>query len=677
VAAQVAAAEGSLPVTVVAAAVDAVITSPQALRDVSAALAADSRALANGAPPAVGRLVTELVARGSVTLAGPACGRCGRAGWPLTATAGGGMCARCRHRELAAECTGCGKVRPVAWHGETGRALCETCRRRVRGWRRCAICGKTASIALRARGGQGDVCVNCYRLPAAVCSGCGRQRPCNFAATGRPVCAACSPRAAAECARCGERRPPTARWPEGPVCDPCYNAALRRRGSCARCGQVRRLAAPPGPAADTCATCAGIPVTHACGDCGIEDKLYEKGRCSRCSLRRRARELLSAGTGNIPPGLMDVFEAITAARQPRSALNWLRNGAGAGLLADAAAGRLAATHEALDAHPHQRAADYLRHMLTAGAALPPRDEELARTEQWLAGLLEGIGDPASRRLVQSFATWQVMRRLRRNAAASTRPRSPTAHARNQMKAAAGFLAWLAGRNQLLASCRHADVDDWLATGPGAWQVRSFLAWAAGHGHCRPFAIPGPGRGHGPATSPDQRWDLAARLLRDGSLDATDRAAGCLLLLYGQQLSRIAALTTGQVTHRGDTVSVRFGRHDVPVPEPLGAALLELIRNGRTHAGVGSPARTRWLFPGGLPGKPITASQLGQRLRALGIYAMPGRRAALTDLAAKLPAAVLADLLHLSPGTAARWMHEAGGDWSRYAAALARERVHQT
>ena len=102
-----------------------------------------------------------------------------------------------------------------------------------------------------------------------------------------------------------------------------------------------------------------------------------------------------------------------------------------------------------------------------------------------------------------------------------------------------------------------------------------------------------------------------------------------------------------------------------------------IRDGRAHTGVGSPARTRWLFSGGMPGKPITASQLGERLRALGIYAMSGRRAALTDLAAKMPAAVLADLLHLSPGTAVRWVHQAGGDWSRNAAELARERVHQT
>ena len=31
-----------------------------------------------------------------------------------------------------------------------------------------------------------------------------------------------------------------------------------------------------------------------------EDKLYEKGRCERCSLRCRARELLSVGAGIIP-----------------------------------------------------------------------------------------------------------------------------------------------------------------------------------------------------------------------------------------------------------------------------------------------------------------------------------------------------------------------------------------
>jgi hypothetical protein len=92
-----------------------------------------------------------------------------------------------------------------------------------------------------------------------------------------PVCRPCSPRATVPCARCGAVRPPAVRWDEGPLCDPCYTAALRHRGRCDRCGNQRRLVAPPGPGATTCAGCAGLPATHACTDCGIEDKRYEQG----------------------------------------------------------------------------------------------------------------------------------------------------------------------------------------------------------------------------------------------------------------------------------------------------------------------------------------------------------------------------------------------------------------
>jgi hypothetical protein len=113
-----------------------------------------------------------------------------------------------------------------------------------------------------------------------------------------------------------------------------------------------------------------------------------------------------------------------------------------------------------------------------------------------------------------------------------------------------------------------------------------------------------------------------------------------------------------------------------VPEPLAVILTELIRSGRSHTGIGSPASTSWLFPGGLPGQPLTPARLGQRLRNIGIYAMANRRAALTDLAARLPAAVLADLLHLSPRTAVHWARLSGADWSGYAADIARTSNHQ-
>jgi len=675
-----AAAEGSLPRPVIEAAVEAVAPSGQALRQLALALAADPGALARGAPPVAGKLAAELIARGSAALRVPACSACGRAGKPLTRGDGGaGVCQRCRSWQRAVACASCGKVRPRAGRDAAGQDICEVCCRNLdpRRRRTCGRCGKTAPVAVRGRDGRPDICVNCYKMPAATCSICGRLRECNFAATTRPVCISCSPRAAAACARCGQDRPPAARWPEGPVCDPCYTAALRHRGKCASCGQQRRLVTPPGPDADTCADCAGIPVTCACADCGTEDKLYEKGRCARCSLRRRARELLSAGTGIIAPQLSGVLDAVTSARQPRSALNWLRTGAGAGLLAGAAAGRLAISHEALDAHPHRRAADYLRHMLTAGGALPPRDEELARTGQWLTVVLSTIEPAADRRLVQAYATWQVMRRLRASAAAAARPRTPTAHARNNIRAAASLLAWLRGRGTDLAACGQADIDQWLHTGPSAGQARDFLAWAATRGHCQPMTMPPPPRVTGPAISQDQRWALTARLLRGTTLEPTDRVAGCLLLLYGQPLSRIATMTTSQVTRHDSQTLIRLGRHDAPVPGPLADAIRQLISDGRSYRGVGSPPATTWLFPGHLPGRPIPPARLGERLRALGIYAQTGRRAALLDLAAHLPAAVLADLLGLHETTAATWIHQAGGDWSRYAAELARTPPHHT
>jgi integrase len=408
----------------------------------------------------------------------------------------------------------------------------------------------------------------------------------------------------------------------------------------------------------------------------VEDKLYERGRCERCTLRRRAAALLAGPGGDVPAALAPVFDAICAARTPKSALNWLRRGGGAAILGQLAAGTLPATHEALDAHPRRRAADHLRQALVAGGVLPPRDEELARTGQWVSGILAAIEPPTGRRLVQAYATWHVMHRLRASASKGTRPRTYTAHARNNIRAAADFTAWLDRHGRSLQQCRQADIDHWLITGPAACQVHDFLTWAAARGQCPMLHVPRPVRRAGTATSQDQRWALAARLLHDDTLDGTDRAAGCLLLLYGQQLSRIAAMTTSQVTTRDGTVHIRFGDHDVPVPGPLGLILTDLIRTGRSHAATGSPAATPWLFPGSLPGQPITASRLGQRLNILGIYATAGRRAALTDLAAQLPAAVLADLLHLSPGAAVHWMHDAGANWTRYAAELARTRNHQ-
>jgi hypothetical protein len=672
------AVDGTLPASAAEAAVDAVAVTPAALRSLASALAADPDMLRHGAPPLAGRLAAELAARGSASLAMPACARCGRDGRPLFRTPGGGMCKACTARVRTAACAACGEVKAIAGRDSAGQSICERCRRRARGHRTCGHCGRDASIAVRAHDGEPDTCVNCYQLPGAVCSGCGRNRPCNFAGSDRPLCPSCSPKATAACARCGQERPPAARWPEGPVCDTCYTSALRHRARCAGCGQERRLVFPPGPDGVACADCAGLAAMSRCDACGTEDKLYEKGLCARCSLRRRATEILSAATGDVPATMTAVLEAVCAARNPRSALNWLREGAGAAILADVAAGRTAATHEALDEHPRPRAAGFLRQVLTAGGALPPRDEELARAEQRLAGLLESLDDPEHRRLVRAFAAWQVMRRLRHRAQARPRYRTPTATARNSISEAARFLAWLSGRETPLRQCRQADIDDWLATATtgAAESTRGFLDWAARHGHCQAFAFPARQRHAGPAISDSQRWEHAARLLRDDTAEPADRAAGCLVLLYGQNVTRIAALTVSQVTRHDGDVHIRLGKHDIPVPPALGTILDTLITDGKPYTGTGTPPAGKWLFPGLLPGQPITPARLSARLNAIGIPVRAARRAALTGLAAQVPAAVLADALGINPATAVNWAHDAGSNWNRYAAELAKNRNHE-
>jgi hypothetical protein len=157
--------------------------------------------------------------------------------------------------------------------------------------------------------------------------------------------------------------------------------------------------------------------------------------------------------GSVPAALIGVHDAIVASPSPHKALNWLRTGAGAPILADLAASRLALSHETLDTHPRPAAARYVRHMLVAHGALPERDEALARLERWIDTTVAGIDRAEDRQLVRAFATWHTLRGVRRRAARSgpTR-RTATRYARNQVAATIALLDWLADRHLTLSTC---------------------------------------------------------------------------------------------------------------------------------------------------------------------------------------------------------------------------------
>ena len=345
------------------------------------------------------------------------------------------------------------------------------------------------------------------------------------------------------------------RWPEGPLCDPCYTAALRRTGTCTTCGRHRRLVAPPGPAASTCAACSGAgPAGHVCTGCGVEDKLYTRGYCARCTLVRRTDELFADRSGTVPGELAAVRDAIVTTSTPRTALNWLRKGTGAAILAALARGDIALTHEALDAHPNRRPVDYLRAMLVAHGALPPRDEPLARLERAVTDLLAQVPAGEDRRALTAYATWRILHRARRRTRTRPTPITVTRYATLRLRAAIVLLEWLRGNDIRLDQLRQADIDQWLLTGPPTLrgEIGDFLGWTATRRLTPRLTVARAAHRAGAATSEDDYWRLAHRLLHDPGIASIDRVAGSFVLLYGQQLARIAAMTRDQVHDRGDT-----------------------------------------------------------------------------------------------------------------------------
>ncbi|MGH3803369.1 MAG: hypothetical protein ACRDTD_25225, partial [Pseudonocardiaceae bacterium] len=280
------------------------------------------------------------------------------------------------------------------------------------------------------------------------------------------------------------------------------------------------------------------------------------------------------------------------------------------------------------------------------------------------------------RTLTAYATWRILHRARRRARSRPTSTTVTGHATLRLRAAIALLKWLHDNDIQLSQLRQADVDQWLLTGPPTLrrETADFLGWTAARKLTPPLTLAHATHREGPALSEEDYWRLAQRLLHDRDIATVDRVAGSFVLLYGQQLSRVAAMTRSQVHDRGDSLSIRFGTGDVEIAEPLAGFVHAHLDAPRRHTSIAAPPDSTWLFPGHLPGRPITPSRLGQRLAQLGIDCQTGRRTAMLELASTVPAAVLADLLGIHTTTAADWAHAAGGDWSHYAAEIARNPV---
>lgn len=636
------------------------------------ALRGEPDALSTGgstAPTCITALVEALHAVGATRVRLPTCVACGRSRWLTGRQAGHRICRPCAASRHLEGCVACGRDRPVGLRNADGSATCTSCAAQdPRKQSRCDGCGKPGVIARRQADGSG-LCRRCWGRPLITCADCGRRARCyGGLRRGHPQCSTCG-RRREECARCERTDAPVAaRLPGGPVCSTCWERALLAKAACCGCGQLRRPD-PRHAGGPRCSDCAGLPALQVCGDCGDETRIYEANRCRRCVLRGRVDALLAGADGTVSDELEPLRDALAATTPAKAGLRWIARPETANLLRGLAAGHVALSHGALDELADTKALQHARAVLVAAGVLEARDENLARLEAWIAERVAAVEVAEDRHVIDTYATWWVLRRHRQRG--ERRPTGNTKTGRRNVVTAIALLAWLRAHDRALDTATQADIDLWAATRSDSVRRagHDFLRWASKRRLVHDVAItrrPQPL----PAAHPDpalaERAELARRLLHDDDVVLTDRVAGLLVILYAQSLSAIVGLSVDTITVDGGVTSITLGRDPIELPEPLGALVARLAAERTSHASVAADPG-RWLFPGGHPGRHLGADALGKRLQALGLRARAWRTNTLLDLASDTPLVVLAHLLGLHTRTAYRWLQAAGGDWTNYAA----------
>jgi hypothetical protein len=243
----------------------------------------------------------------------------------------------------------------------------------------------------------------------------------------------------------------------------------------------------------------------------------------------------------------------------------------------------------------------------------------------------------------------------------------------KLRAAITLLDWLAAHHLTLSSARQGDLDNWLTDdqATGRRTAGNFVRWAKHHKLTELDLAAVKWDGPSGIIDTEARWEQARRLLHDDTLKPEDRVAGLLVLLYAQRAATISRLTLKHIQVSDQQIRIRLGREPILLPGPLAALVQILIANRSGLAALGDNGTSPWLFPGGQPGRPISADRLAERLRQLGLRSGQARSTALFQLATELPAALLARMLGIHINVAVAWQHACAGDWANYAADYSR------
>ncbi|MFD0297398.1 hypothetical protein [Streptomyces sp. NPDC127118] len=294
-------------------------------------------------------------------------------------------------------------------------------------------------------------------------------------------------------------------------------------------------------------------------------------------------------------------------------MRWLSGGIVSTVLSDLGSGRRLLTHEALDELPEDKVVEHIRSVLVASGALPMRDEQMVRLERHVKDLVTSHATAEGRKILHRYATWHLLRRLRRRNRGKETTYYQLQVARQHLRAGVYLLNWLEGQNLPLATCRQTDLERWMTSDDARLRQEAghFVRWALAQKIDRDLSFPAE-RWNGPSQPMDDEahWATARRLLHDDTLKPEDRLAGLLLLLYVQWPAAISRLTVDHIEETDGAIRIRLGAVPVELPAPVAELALQQVAVRRSHAVLGrtdSPRPARPPCSSSLPNCPPRSS----------------------------------------------------------------------
>jgi hypothetical protein len=142
-------------------------------------------------------------------------------------------------------------------------------------------------------------------------------------------------------------------------------------------------------------------------------------------------------------------------------------------------------------------------------------------------------------------------------------------------------------------------------------------------------------------------------------DPPARLSAVLVLLFGQRITRLAALDVYAVTVTENRTTLTLAVSPIRLREPFAGLAREVAGHSR-RTGL------RWLFPSSQGNRPLSGECLRDRAAKLGLTnPLHARNGALAALAAQLPPALPTDQIGMSVGAAAKWSKATAGTRGTY------------